>query len=184
MNTRNAPHTLAALILLAILGQGLPATAQVNAADLQWQSAADLQKVGEAKLSVLFWDVYYSRLYTDSGSYQRGQRPLKLEIEYLLDIKSAALVDRTRKEWDDQGLSHENQEQWLTQLLELWPDVAQNDVLVLELDASNRSRFVHNGQPLGIIEDPDFGQHFVDIWLAPTTTRPKLRLTLIGEEDS
>ena len=116
------------------LGQGLPATAQVNAADLQWQSAADLQKVGEAKLSVLFWDVYYSRLYTDSGSYQRGQRPLKLEIEYLLDIKSAALVDRTRKEWDDQGLSHENQEQWLTQLLELWPDVAQNDVLVLELE--------------------------------------------------
>ena len=184
MNTRNAPHTLAALILLAVLGQGLPATAQVNAADLQWQSAADLQKVGEAKLSVLFWDVYYSRLYTDSGSYQRGQRPLKLEIEYLLDIKSAALVDRTRKEWDDQGLSHENQEQWLTQLLELWPDVAQNDVLVMELDPSNRSRFVHNGQPLGIIEDPDFGQHFVDIWLAPTTTRPKLRLTLIGEEDS
>jgi len=141
-----------------------------------------LLKVGEAKLRVLFWDIYYSRLYTETGGYQRGMRPLKLEIQYLLDIKSDALVERTRSEWDDQGLSHQNQEQWLAALRELWPDVSQNDVLVLEIDENNRSTFFHNGTELGAIDDAGFGQQFVDIWLAPTTTRPELRLSLIGAD--
>ncbi len=141
-----------------------------------------LQQVGEAKLRVLFWDIYYSRLFTESGAYERGQRPLKLEIQYLLDIKSDALVERTRTEWDDQGLSHENQDQWLAALGELWPDVSRNDVLVLEIDEDNRSTFYHNGNRLGVIDDAAFGQQFVDIWLAPTTTRPELRLALIGAD--
>lgn len=144
---------------------------------------ASLQKVGEAKLRVLFWDIYHSRLYTESGDYQRGQRPLKLEIQYLLDIASDALVDRTRTEWENQGLESENQEQWLAALRELWPDVSQNDVLVLEIDEDNRSTFYHNSERLGVIEDAGFGQQFVDIWLAPTTTRPELRLALIGADD-
>ena len=146
-------------------------------------AAPPMQKVGEAKLRVLFWDIYQSRLYTESGNYQRGQRPLKLEIQYLLDIKSDALVDRTRTEWEQQGLENANQEQWLAALRELWPDVSQNDVLVLEIDQDNRSTFYHNGNRLGTIEDAGFGQQFVDIWLAPTTTRPELRLALIGAAD-
>lgn len=108
---------------------------------------------------------------------------MKLEIQYLLDIESDALVDRTRSEWEDQGLENDNQEQWLQALRELWPDVSQDDVLVLEIDDDNRSTFYHNGNRLGVIEDAGFGQQFVDIWLAPTTTRPELRLALIGADD-
>ena len=151
--------------------------------DTSLAAPSPLQKVGEAKLRVLFWDIYHSRLYTESGDYQRGQRPLKLEIQYLLDIESDALVDRTRSEWEDQGLENDNQEQWLQALRELWPDVSQDDVLVLEIDDDNRSTFYHNGNRLGVIEDAGFGQQFVDIWLAPTTTRPELRLALIGADD-
>ena len=36
------------------------------------------------------------------------------------------------------------------------------------------------GQTLGGIEDPDFGRHFLNIWLSPDTSRPELRLALIG----
>ena len=141
-----------------------------------------LTLVGEASLRVLFWDIYHSRLYTADGTYQRYERPLRLEIEYQRDIPSKALVERTGKEWDAQGLNHQNQTAWLDRLHELWPDVKQGDRLALELGEDNRSYFVLNDEPLGAVEDPAFGQYFVDIWLSPSTTRPELRTGLIGAQ--
>ncbi len=88
---------------IAIIVTMLVIQASHASTDAVMPAASPLQKVGEAKLRVLFWDIYYSRLYTESGNYQRGDRPLKLEIQYLLDIKSDALVERTRTEWEDQS---------------------------------------------------------------------------------
>lgn len=144
-------------------------------------AAGSLKPVGEARLKVLFWPVYHSRLYSENGAYQRGQRPLRLEIEYLRDITAVQLVERTGQEWQSQNLTHENQQQWLVLLGTLWPDISKGDRLALELDADNRSRFYFNGEPLGEIADPDFGQQFLDIWLSPNTTRPELRSALIGQ---
>ena len=61
--------------------------------------AEQLQLVGKARLEVLFWSIYDSRLYTADGSYTDGQRPLRLELEYLRDIEAADLVEQTRNEW-------------------------------------------------------------------------------------
>lgn len=143
---------------------------------------AELKKVGEAELRVLFWSIYNSRLYSADGQYQAGQRPLQLQIEYLIDIESGALVERTGSEWDSQGLSHERQQEWLAALAALWPDVNKNDVLTLHIDEDDRSTFYRNGELLGVIDDPEFGDHFTGIWLAPTTTRPELRLALTGQQ--
>jgi len=139
-----------------------------------------LVKVGEAKLKVLFWDVYKSTLYSDNGRYREGQVPLRLDIQYLLNIESDALVARTAQEWDALGLEHENRDEWLTSLSTLWPDVNKNDVLTIELDDDKRSTFYRNGELLGTIDDTAFGISFIDIWLSPNTTRPNLRAALIG----
>ena len=143
---------------------------------------AELKKVGEAELRVLFWSIYTSRLYSVDGQYREGQRPLQLQIEYLIDIESGALVERTGSEWDSQGLNHERQQEWLATLAALWPDVSKNDVLTLHIDEADRSTFYRNGELLGVIDDPEFGDHFTGIWLAPTTTRPALRLALTGQQ--
>ncbi len=145
---------------------------------------AEFEKVGEARLKVMLWSVYDSRLYAPGGQYERGMRPLKLEIEYLRDISAEDLVKRTGKEWDDMGLSHERQGEWMQQLRSLWPDVRKNDVLTLELDGNSHATFYSNGKRLGTIEDGAFGQHFIDIWLSPETSRPEMRLALIGGKDS
>lgn len=147
------------------------------------EEAASLELVGEARLKVLLWSVYDSRLYTADGNYQEGQRPLRLEIEYLLDIESAKLVERTADEWRAMGRSHPAEEAWLERLAALWPDISTGDVIALELDADNEATFFHNGEPLGEIEHPEFGQQFVDIWLSPDTSRPELRLALLGRDD-
>lgn len=147
------------------------------------QAASALEKVGEARLKVMFWSVYDSRLYAEDGTYQRGKRPLKLEIQYLRDIRAEDLVQRTGKEWDDLGVSPERQSLWMEKLLALWPDVNKNDVLTLELNADNHATFYRNDERLGTIEDRDFGQNFIDIWLSPDTSRPDIRLALIGGKE-
>jgi hypothetical protein len=48
------------------------------------------------------------------------------------------------------------------------------------LDDQGRSTFFVNGQSIGVIENPEFGRHFLNIWLSPDTSRPELRLALIG----
>lgn len=141
--------------------------------------ASGLQLVGEARLSVLFWSVYDSRLYSDDGSYAPDKRPLRLEIEYLMDIESSALVKQTAQEWRHLDLEHERQQAWLRELAALWPDVSKHDTLTLEVDKRNRSTFFLNGERLGVMEDDDFGEQFLAIWLSPDTSRPKLRQQLL-----
>lgn len=142
-----------------------------------------LKKVGEARLKVLVWSIYDSRLYTSTGQYSDSERPLRLEIEYLRNIKSDALADRTLQEWRAMGRDHPRQKDWIEDLRDVWRDVEVNDVLSLELGEDNIARFSQNGEYLGCIDDPEFGQHFVDIWLSADSTRPELRLALLGKDD-
>ncbi len=147
------------------------------------QDGARLEKVGEAKLEVLFWSIYRSRLYCPDGVYEPGVRPLRLEIEYLRNIRSEDLVKRTGAEWEQLGVIDPARKEWLATLGTLWPDVSKNDVLAVELDEDSRATFFFNERRLGRIEDPDFGQRFVDIWLSPDTSRPELRLALTGKRE-
>ena len=169
-------NTLAALESPpALIGDAPQDATQVDA------KTVALKKVGEARLKVLFWKIYDSSLYTATGTYAEGMRPLRLDIEYLRNVKSSALVERTGIEWDEMGRRHPRQQQWLAQLSNLWPNIEAKDVVSLELDQNNRATFLRNGEVLGSIEDEDFGPQFVDIWLSDDSTRPKLRRALIGQ---
>ena len=153
----------------------------LSSTNLAIAQSKELQLVGQAHLKVLFWSVYHSRLYSPDGDYQLGERPLRLDIEYLMNIAAEDLVQRTADEWRAQQRTHQRQNQWLQSLAQIWPDVSSNDVISLELGTDNRSVFFRNGEPLGTIDDPLFGQYFLDIWLSPDTTRPKLRRQLLGQ---
>jgi hypothetical protein len=137
--------------------------------------------VGQARLSVMFWSVYDSRLFSSDGRYSEGQRPLRLEIQYHRSVDASSLVRATSSEWQSQGMRHQNQEQWLDSLSRLWPDVEKGDVITITLDEGNRSSFYHNEDLLGAVADPEFGQQFIDIWLSPRTSRPELRRALLGQ---
>jgi hypothetical protein len=176
-----------ALALAAPLGSAanemLPVRAAASAARRHADSSpstADLEKVGEARLKFLLWSVYDSRLFTPSGDYREGDRPLKLEVTYLLNVKADALIERTLTEWEAMGRAHPRQDEWAKQLASIWVDIDANDTLSLELDRENRATFRRNGELLGQIEDPEFGQEFVDIWLSPDCTRPEIRTALLG----
>jgi hypothetical protein len=147
---------------------------------MSWGQEASLQMVGEARLQFMFWPVYDSRLFTPGGDYRQGQRPLRFEIEYRRNVNAQDLVSRTRDEWERQQPISMTEQQWLQELARIWPDVAENDVLVLEINAQGESTFLINGSTLGAIAEPAFGERFLDIWLSPNTSRPELRLGLLG----
>ncbi|GAA5215522.1 chalcone isomerase family protein [Corallincola platygyrae] len=140
-----------------------------------------LEMVGEAKLKVMFWNVYRSRLYTPDGSYQQGQRPIKLEIEYLMDIDAEDLIEKTEDEWRHLKVRNGKQPYWVATLQAMWPNIKEGDRLAIIVDEAGKSLFTHNEVPIGEITDPDFGTSFTDIWLSPNTSRPELRMALLGK---
>ena len=144
------------------------------------QPLSELETVGTAKLRVLFFDIYTSELKTESGEYTDGIRPIQLKIIYERNIKSSALIKQTKKEWDAQMANDKNQLSWIKTLESIWPNIESGDTLTFELYKNGKNQFFYNERAIGSVNDPNFGENFLDIWLSPKTTRPKIRREMLG----
>jgi hypothetical protein len=140
----------------------------------------DLKKVGEAKLKVLFWDVYNSSLYSKTGEYQAEQFPQSLKINYLRDIDAEDLIERTQDEWEKLGIKQVTFSQWIPLLTNIFPNIKKGDTLLLSVSEKQQSEFFFNGKTIGKITDQTFGKSFLRIWLDVNCSYPKLRNKLIG----
>lgn len=140
--------------------------------------------VGEATFSVLFWDIYKSKLLTTSGRYpvEVNHDNLLFDINYLTDITSKDLINNTIEQWQHLGIAAKTYQAYLPQLKILWPDIKEGDSLSLLID-QGRSFFYFNKQYIGAINEPEFGQIFLAIWLSEYTSQPKLRNQLLGNND-
>ena len=140
----------------------------------------DLKKVGEAKLKVLFWDIYNSSLYSKTGEYQSEQFPQALKINILKDIDAGDLIKRTQGEWEKLGIKHEIFSQWIPLLINIFPDIKKGDTLLFSVSENQQSEFFYNGKTIGKITDQTFGKIFLRIWLDENSSYPKVRNQLIG----
>ena len=140
----------------------------------------DLKKVGEAKLKVLFWDVYNSSLYSKTGEYQAEQFPQALKINYLRDIDAEDLIERTQDEWLKLGIKQVTFSQWIPLLTNIFPDIKKGDTLLLTVSENQQSEFFFNGKTIGKITDRTFGKNFLRIWLDKKCSYPNVRNKLIG----
>lgn len=146
-----------------------------------------LKPVGSAKLSVVFWDIYQSTLYSDDGTFtsddltHESQSPLALNIQYLRDIETEELVEATADEWNKLGLGKTTYQPWLKQLTAIWPDIQENDELLFVLNHTDGGVFYFNQREIGRIDDRNFGVNFLRIWLDKKASYPKLRNKLVGQ---
>lgn len=157
---------------------GLLLASQAHTTPLQ-----DLDRVGSATLKVWFWTIYDSRLYSPDGRFDGIEPGLALELDYKRDIDAGELIQRTREEWQQLDLSHEEQEAWLDKLASLWPDIQKGDELVLYVGGNLGSRFYYNGEAIGEITDAEFTRQFLAIWLSEKSSYPRLRNQLVGLGD-
>lgn len=141
----------------------------------------NFKEVGRAKFSVLFWDIYNSTLYTKSGKYlhENSPEPLIFEIEYLRDITTEELLERTVQQWKYLEISEAEYSRFIPTLQAMWPNISAGDRLTM-LVQNKQSIFYFNGVKTGQIQQKEFSKLFLDIWLSPKTSQEKLRKELLG----
>lgn len=155
---------------------------------IKWQSSLKVIEqqqpfkiVGKATLSILFWDLYKSKLSTSSGLYPMQQKNEKLmyEIEYLKAVSTEDLIEYTIEQWKHLQVRPQRYQLFLPKLASIWPDMRVGDSLALVIDQQS-SAFYYNDNLVGSIDDPKFGPLFLDIWVSEKSSEPKLRQQLLG----
>jgi hypothetical protein len=140
------------------------------------------KKIGSARFTVFFWDIYHSALYSDTGVYTEGEskQVLVFKINYLKDIKRDDLLEQTIEQWQHLNISENEYLEFLPKLAGIWPNISKGDSLTL-LVKNQQSHFYFNGRFIGSIEKQSFGSLFLAIWLSPKTSQKLLRKKLLGE---
>ena len=102
-------------------------------------------RAGSAELSVFFFDVYSSELYTPNGEYVLEEditpHPLALSITYKRDISKAALVDATVEQWNKLGFDQVLIPSWTETVNDIFPDVSEGHNLTYVTNGVNGSFF-------------------------------------------
>ncbi|MGB3725435.1 MAG: chalcone isomerase family protein [Glaciecola sp.] len=163
---------LFAVILLTTLWQ-------VQAKNLQ-AFIENPETVGEARLSVLFWDIYDASLIAQNGQFNSGG-PFALTLTYLRSFDGNDIASRSIDEMRGQGMTDEMKlAKWYQELEQIFPDVQEGQTITGVMDNNKVSHFYLEDQLIGSIEDAEFGKWFFDIWLSEKTSEPKMRQQLLG----
>lgn len=140
----------------------------------------DAQKVGEGRLSLLFFDVYDATLYAPKKQWSISQ-PFALSIHYFVDIKGKDIADHSVKEMRDQGMNDAALlDLWHREMTDIFPNVKNGTVLTAIFIPGSHTEFFENNSSLGTIKGDDFLRWFSGIWLSEKTSEPSLRIKLLG----
>lgn len=165
--------------LLAIIG-----VKPVFAMDNIKNHVPDAKKVGQARMSVMMWDIYDAVLIAPKGEW-RADKPFALQLTYLRHLQGKKIADRAIQEIRAQGYDDEVKlATWHTQMRQIFPDVYEGDTISGIFTQDGKTIFFHDGVEIGRIEDAQFASAFSAIWLGPKTSAPDIRMSLLGIEKS
>lgn len=161
---------------------------EVSSTYSEW--LAQPEALGSARLTYLFFDVYDATLWVEQPMVEtqplpaqdwQTLAPLVLELKYLRKLHGDKIAERSLKEMNDLGLDNaEQQQRWLEFMLTTFPTVTEGDVIAGAYAVDGQTAFYLNGEKIGEIEDPAFGQFFFAIWLDADTSEPDMREQLLG----
>ncbi len=139
---------------------------------------------GQGRLRFLGLQIYDIRLWTDSGALAPDawpSKPLALEIDYARSLVGRLIAERSLEEMQRSGpIASDVSERWLSSMTRLFPDVKAGDRITGIQRPGTGARFFYNGKLRGEVRDAEFARRFFGIWLAPATSEPALRASLLG----
>ncbi len=142
----------------------------------------NIQKVGQARMTVMLWDVYDATLYAPEGKW-RQDKPFALQLSYLRHLEAKKIAMRSIEEMRGQGFSDEVKlATWYTQLQKIFPDVHAGVSITGVKTTTGETIFYKDNAEIGRINDPVFSTAFFNIWLGDKTSQPDLRRKLLGAE--
>jgi Chalcone isomerase-like len=163
-----------------------PAPAEQARPELR-SSLPDARLIGQGRLKVWGFEVYDARLWGRPGFRisDWAAQPLALELVYLRDLKASDIAASSIKEMRRiQAIDDQQAEKWTSDLLRVIPDIKKGDRVTGIHQPGSGAVFQVNGKPGGEIADARFARLFFGIWLAPTTSEPKLRSALLTGADA
>ncbi len=140
--------------------------------------------VGTGVLRFFGLRVYEARLWAAPGFVPEdyARHPFALELVYDRKLEGAAIAERSIAEMRRvDGFTEEQSRQWLALMKQAFPDAAAQDRLLGLNDGQGEVRFFHNGRQTAQLRDADYARLFFGIWLAPQTSAPAMRSSLLGQ---
>jgi hypothetical protein len=144
--------------------------------------AARLQ--GQGTMRYFGFSIYQALLWVDDGfeATRFQAHRFALELQYKRSLNGKEIAERSLQEMRrEAGFSEAKAPAWLAAMIQAFPDVADGDRLTGLFTPSAATRFFLNGKARADVADPAFGPVFAGIWLAPTTSEPGLRQSLLGQ---
>lgn len=140
----------------------------------------DVQKVGQGRMTYMFWDIYDATLYAPQGAWNH-HKPFALQLSYLRTLKGKKIADRSAEEIRGQGFTDEVKlATWHAQMRKIFPDVDVGISLTGVYTKAGETIFYRDNSEIGRIKDPEFSKAFFGIWLDEKTSAPELRRKLLG----
>jgi hypothetical protein len=138
------------------------------------------QKVGQGRLTYLFWNIFDATLYAPEGAWHNN-KPFALQLSYLRALEGKKIADLSVKEIRGQGFTDEVKlATWHAQMRGIFPDVDKGVSLTGVYTETGNTIFYRDNIELGRINDPEFSRAFFGIWLDEKTSAPDLRRKLLG----
>ncbi|MDB3880383.1 chalcone isomerase family protein [Alphaproteobacteria bacterium] len=165
------------MLLIACLLIITPMGAQAN-----WKTRyPDLEIVGTGILRVFFMDIYSLTLHSKERDFSVSDH-FALEFDYKKSISKKTIVDASMDELSKaQNVGSVEIRAWKKILEKGIRDMQAGDKASVVFSKTGDVEFWLENKELISFKDPKFAENFAAIWLGPQTSRPKLRLALLGK---
>jgi hypothetical protein len=171
-NIRKAVFLIACVLFVSPMG-----------AQADWKSRyPNLQVIGTGVLKVFFMDIYNLTLYSEERNYAVSER-FALEFNYKKSVSKKTIVEASMDELSrSPDVSSFEIKAW-KQILEsgISDMKAGEKVSVIFSKSGDVEFWSKKSEPISF-KDIKFAKNFAAIWLGPQTSRPKLRLALLGKK--
>ena len=138
-----------------------------------------LKMLGEGTLRFFGIHVYDGSVWIPGESYSPTGL-FALQLQYDIAVKGTALASKSVEEWKKQGLTDEaKMKRWEAEMSRIFPDIKSGDRLIGVHLPGKGAAFYSADKSLGLIADPEFASAFFGIWLAESTSEPKLRKQML-----
>lgn len=138
----------------------------------------DLEKVGESSYYFFFVHVYDIELYQINNAPDLEA----LKITYHRDLTAERRLEKAMEDLDDQGKhTQETLAKWKDEMETIFPNVKEGDTITIFKNESLNTEFYHNNNYRGFIDDPEFTQAFMGIWLGEKPANVKMKRDLTKE---
>lgn len=127
---------------------------------------ANWQKISEADYVWGPFKIYNLSLFTETGEYQLGSRPLMLSLKYAKPVDGRDFAISLARSWSNLGITLENQDEVVDRLRKILPNIKKNDQLSY-IALEDKGYFVLNDMVIPEEFNQAFNDAVVSVWLDP-----------------